>query len=122
MENSITIFSIIDGDQCFRRRPFLRLSVARGKKRKNDSVTKVHFDLPTIKDPRLPQHIVVLLLLMMVDVPELGGMFFEKEVIFVDASMVVALCLGVVSPASSGIGGGAFMLLRLANGTMKLLI
>lgn len=34
----------------------------------------------------------------------------------VDASVASALCLGVVSSASSGIGGGAFMLLRLANG------
>jgi gamma-glutamyltranspeptidase/glutathione hydrolase/leukotriene-C4 hydrolase len=34
----------------------------------------------------------------------------------IDASVAAALCLGVVSPASSGIGGGAFMLLRLANG------
>ncbi|XP_059432316.1 glutathione hydrolase 1-like [Corylus avellana] len=34
----------------------------------------------------------------------------------VDASVAAALCLGVVSPASSGIGGGAFMLLRLASG------
>ncbi|KAG6717325.1 glutathione hydrolase 1-like [Carya illinoinensis] len=34
----------------------------------------------------------------------------------VDASVAAALCLGVVSPASSGIGGGAFMLLRLAGG------
>ncbi|XP_078444325.1 glutathione hydrolase 1-like [Wolffia australiana] len=35
----------------------------------------------------------------------------------VDAAVATALCLGVVSPASSGIGGGAFLLLRLANGT-----
>ncbi|KAA8546871.1 hypothetical protein F0562_003300 [Nyssa sinensis] len=34
----------------------------------------------------------------------------------VDALVAAALCLGVVSPASSGIGGGAFMLVRLANG------
>lgn len=34
----------------------------------------------------------------------------------VDASVVAALCLGVVSPASSGIGGGAFMLVRLKSG------
>ncbi|KAL0912485.1 hypothetical protein M5K25_018458 [Dendrobium thyrsiflorum] len=34
----------------------------------------------------------------------------------VDATVASVLCLGVVSSASSGIGGGAFMLLRLANG------
>ena len=34
----------------------------------------------------------------------------------VDASAASALCLGVVSPASSGLGGGAFMLLRLSSG------
>lgn len=34
----------------------------------------------------------------------------------VDASVAAALCLGIVSPASSGIGGGAFMLIRQANG------
>ncbi|XP_077213291.1 gamma-glutamyl transpeptidase 1 isoform X1 [Tasmannia lanceolata] len=34
----------------------------------------------------------------------------------IDASVAAALCLGVVSPASSGLGGGAFMLLRSASG------
>ncbi|KAL5758348.1 hypothetical protein ACOSP7_020959 [Xanthoceras sorbifolium] len=39
----------------------------------------------------------------------------------VDASVATALCLGVVSPASSGIGGGAFMLVRLASGKTQAL-
>lgn len=34
----------------------------------------------------------------------------------VDASVAAVLCLGVVSPASSGLGSGAFMLIRLASG------
>ncbi|CAL5203858.1 unnamed protein product [Lathyrus oleraceus] len=34
----------------------------------------------------------------------------------VDAAVAAALCLGVVSPASSGIGGGSFLLLTLASG------
>ncbi|KAK2651246.1 hypothetical protein Ddye_018735 [Dipteronia dyeriana] len=34
----------------------------------------------------------------------------------VDAFVVAAICLGVVGPTSSGIGRGAFILVRLASG------
>lgn len=34
----------------------------------------------------------------------------------VDASVASALCLGVVSLASSGIGGGAFIMVKMADG------
>lgn len=34
-----------------------------------------------------------------------------------DAAVAVALCLGVVNPVSSGLGGGAFITVRLADGT-----
>ncbi|EOA18807.1 hypothetical protein CARUB_v10007420mg [Capsella rubella] len=34
----------------------------------------------------------------------------------IDASVAAALCLGVVSPASSGMGGGAFAVVKIANG------
>ena len=37
----------------------------------------------------------------------------------VDAAVTVALCLGVVRPFSSGLGGGAFILISLANGTSE---
>ncbi|CAN7027474.1 unnamed protein product [Brassica rapa subsp. trilocularis] len=34
----------------------------------------------------------------------------------IDASVAAALCLGVVSPASSGIGGGSFIVVKMASG------
>ncbi|KFK30534.1 hypothetical protein AALP_AA7G274900 [Arabis alpina] len=34
----------------------------------------------------------------------------------IDATVAATLCLGVVSPASSGIGGGAFMVVKMAGG------
>jgi gamma-glutamyltranspeptidase/glutathione hydrolase/leukotriene-C4 hydrolase len=35
----------------------------------------------------------------------------------VDAAVATTLCLGVVTPVSCGLGGGAFITIRLANGT-----
>ena len=35
----------------------------------------------------------------------------------IDAAVATALCQGIYNPMASGIGGGTFMLIRLANGT-----
>ncbi|KAI7981793.1 Glutathione hydrolase 2 [Camellia lanceoleosa] len=102
MENSITIFSIIDGDQCFRRRPFLPLATFSSSVR--PEVSTAHCGVVAADDGRCSR---------------IGRDVLREGGHAVDASVAVALCLGVVSPASSGIGGGAFMLLRLANGTTE---
>lgn len=46
----------------------------------------------------------------------------EKGGHAVDAAVATALCLGVVSPMSSGIGGGAFMVLRSSSSPSALAI
>lgn len=48
---------------------------------------------------------------------QIGADVLEEGGNAVDATVSTALCLGVAQPFASGIGGGAFMLIRLANGT-----
>lgn len=53
---------------------------------------------------------------------EIGVAMLEKGGHAVDASIATALCLGVVSPMSSGIGGGAFMVVRSSSSSECLAI
>lgn len=43
---------------------------------------------------------------------EIGASMLRKGGHAVDAAVATALCVGVVNPMSSGIGGGAFMIVR----------
>ncbi|KAL0739620.1 hypothetical protein Bca4012_015830 [Brassica carinata] len=47
---------------------------------------------------------------------EIGMKILRQGGNAIDASVAAALCLGVVSPASSGIGGGAFTVVKMAGG------
>ena len=46
---------------------------------------------------------------------EVGASFLRQNGHAVDAAVATALCLGVVNPMASGIGGGGFMIVRSAS-------
>jgi gamma-glutamyltranspeptidase len=50
---------------------------------------------------------------------EIGVNVLSKRGNAVDAAVAVALCQGVVNPVASGIGGGAFIMIRWHNGTAE---
>lgn len=47
---------------------------------------------------------------------EIGMKVLQKGGNAIDASVAASLCLGVVSPASSGLGGGSFAVVKTSEG------
>lgn len=52
---------------------------------------------------------------------EVGANVLREGGSAVDAAIATALCLGITHPHSSGVGGGAFMVIYLANGTSEVI-
>lgn len=46
---------------------------------------------------------------------EIGASMLRRGGHAVDAAVATAICVGVVNPMASGIGGGAFMIVRSAS-------